>query len=430
MPAILAPPIALDAERLRWGKYSAQYRKRLLESGRALHSYLHQRRLNWNLIQSGKSKTVDDLLVQLTRDLHEAGLKSGLRIAKHAILLVQILRPRLRRGLQGAWEAVKSWEELSPSHFRPPVPLPVLACLTCKARIIAEQAKSQADHRLWLLFSAFLLIGFYGLLRPGEMLNLRQNDIMLPNTLSLAGDFAVTRIQRPKNSRQMGIQQYVEVRHPDAINWLSWMKSSAPCPDAALWPSTANRFRRMFKHTCTALNLGPLKLSPASLRAGGATWLVDEGLEIGKIRFLGRWAHMRSLEHYIQVARAQQIALEIVPSTAVKLKEFLRRFFFLLRLPHFLEAQVDRNQLVHVPSFEPFDAEHAVFFARSWGRLAQSLSQSGSSGGPLERGEIHRSELGRLEEVSKSLQARPQIQPVRQKNAVRKGTGPFSSWSR
>jgi len=34
-------------------------------------------------------------------------------------------------------------------------------------------------------------------LRPGEIFNLRAQDVVLPNSLSLAGEFAVLRIVRP-----------------------------------------------------------------------------------------------------------------------------------------------------------------------------------------------------------------------------------------
>lgn len=136
-----------------------------------------------------------------------------------------------------------------------------------------------------MVLSALLLVGFFGLMRPGELLCLRARDVILPNSMLLAGEFAVIRIAKPQNARQMGSQQYVEIRHPDAIAWLSWLKCQSAKPDSLLWQSTATKFRVMFKHLCNALRLGSLKLSPASLRAGGATWLVDEGFEISRIRF-------------------------------------------------------------------------------------------------------------------------------------------------
>lgn len=299
----MAVPAAREVERLKWGKFSPVYRGRLLESGQTLQAYLRRAKLSWRLVQCGKSHLVDELLVQFIHELHSAGSKSGLRLAKHAVLFVQVLRPRLRKSLQGAWEAIKSWEEQNPSHFRPPLPLPLLVSIVCKARVFAEGSDNNQDKMLWMAFSVLVLTGFFGLLRPGELFNVRSHDVVLPNSFSMAGEFAVIKVSKPKNARQMGSQQYVELRHPDVVNWLAWLKSRAKGQEAALWPSSAAKFRVMFKHVCSALQLNSLKLAPASLRAGGATWLVDEGVEISRIRFMGRWAHMRSLEHYIQVDR-------------------------------------------------------------------------------------------------------------------------------
>ena len=74
-------------------------------------------------------------------------------------------------------------------------------------------------------------------------------------------------------------------------------------------------------------------LKPFVALAIWSSWLVDEGTEINRIRFLAGWARLRSLEHYIQVARAEQIALTFPPDTAARLKALLARFSFLLVLP-------------------------------------------------------------------------------------------------
>lgn len=387
--AVAAVSTSHGVEKLRWSKYSVAYQRRLLESGQALQCYLKKTGMRGSLIQTGKAMHVDECLVQFIRELHGGKSRSGLRVAKHAVLLIQFLRPRLRRKLQGAREALKAREEKSPSRFRPPVPLPILICLVCKARLLAEKALSDRDKKLWMIFSALALVGFFGLLRPGELLNLRSADVVLPNSLALAGEFAVVRIVRPKNARQMGSQQYVEIRHPDAINWLSWLKCQAPKPESTLWPSTATKFRVLFKHICSSLQLETLRLSPASLRAGGATWLVDEGVEISRIRFLGRWAHMRSLEHYIQVARAQQIALTIQPQVASRLRAFLTKFFFLLNLPQFLAAQVPEVHLLASVEISTFGALDAIPASRRWGRAAQAISEDRSFSGTAQRSTIH-----------------------------------------
>ena len=202
---------------------------------------------------------------------------------------------------------MKSWEEQKPSGLRPPIPLPLLCVMVCKARLLAHESADQKSCDAWMIFSALLLVGFFGLLRPGELLALRAADATLPNSLAVGFSFAVIRLVRPKNARQMGRLQFTELRHPDAVNWLCWLKMRAPQEHAVRWPGTAAKFRHMFKTVCSAMKIRELRLSPASLRAGGATLLVDQGMEINRVRLLGRWAHLRSLEHYVQIARAEQI---------------------------------------------------------------------------------------------------------------------------
>lgn len=195
------------------------------------------------------------------------------------------------------------------------------------------------------------------------------------------------RIGHPKNARQMGVQQYVEIRHYDSMNWVAWLKLQTKA-DAALWSSSPTKFRNMFKSVCRSLKISHLHLSPASLRAGGATWFIDEGHEVGRVRFLGRWAHLRSLEHYIQVARAQQISLSIPPATSLSLKQFLQAHMFLLVLPVFFRAQVLAGHLMPSRACSPETVGHVVAAARVWGRMDQSLEESYSSSRASQRGPI------------------------------------------
>lgn len=358
--------------KLRWNKYSKPYQKRLAEGFTALRSFLRTAGIGGELLIKGKSKEVDETLEQFVHAQHAAGLKSSLRTAKHAVLMLQIMRPRLRRTLQNTWEALKSWEESQPSRFRAPLPLALLVAMVCCSRLRAANSTSERDREMWYVFSALLLVGFFGLLRPGELVNIAGKDVSLPNSLTLGSSFAVIRIARPKNSRQMGIQQFVELRHPDAINWLSWLKVTSS-QDRPFWKSSANKFRSMFRQVCDTLQISQLHLSPASLRAGGATWHVDEGIEINRIRFLGRWAHLRSLEHYIQVARAQQISLSLPHIVASKLKAFVMKWSFLLLLPKFFQAQVPFENQVPSALCRICHECDVVAELRSWGRLSQAV---------------------------------------------------------
>lgn len=366
-------PATCAGWKLRRSRCSKAYQKRLLQGNAALQQHLAANGLRWSVITSGKAHRVDEVLEHFVRAQHAAGLKASLMLAKHGVLMVQILRPRLRRSLQGTWEALKSWEESLPASFRAPMPLPLLAALVCSARIRARKCGEEAEKNRWYVFSALLLIGFFGLLRPGELLNISGGDVSLPNTLTLGSCFAVVRIARPKNARQMGVQQFVELRHEDTINWLAWLKTTSSS-NRPFWKSTSNKFRYMFRQLCTSLlHISQLHLSPASLRAGGATWMMDEGYEINRIRFLGRWAHLRSLEHYIQVARAQQIALSLPMKVGAELQSFLKRSCFLLVLPHFFKSQVAPEHLVRSEPCRIGHERDAAACIRCWGRPTQTV---------------------------------------------------------
>lgn len=172
------------------------------------------------------------------------------------------------------------------------------------------------------------------------------------------------------------------------MNWLAWLKNQRHSQESAVWPSNPTKFRNMFSQVCQSLNISQLRLSPASLRAGGATWLIDEGFEVSRELFMGRWAHLRSLEHYIQVARAQQIALSIPASTTDSLKSFLLQHMFLLVLPVFFRSQVAPEHLALSEVFTPVSSSHVVTAARSWGRLDETVQEGHGRWRPPQRGKI------------------------------------------
>lgn len=91
-----------------------------------------------------------------------------------------------------------------------------------------------------------------------------------------------------------------------------------------LWSFSQSEFRRSFKILLSTLCCDECKFSPASLRAGGATFLFDQCSDIGRLRLMGWWASMQSLEHYIQVGKSQQLLQELNKKCMLKIKTILR----------------------------------------------------------------------------------------------------------
>eukprot|EP00438_Fugacium_kawagutii_P015492 Skav232953 [mRNA] locus=scaffold1860:174681:176460:+ [translate_table: standard] len=281
--ALQASAVPPGAERLRWGKYSRAYRKRLWEGCQSLQAFLSEAGLNTGVIMNEKSKIADEVLEQFVKYMREQEEASSLRIAKHAVLAVQVMRPRLKKHLQLTWNTLKAWEEQTPSSFRAPLPLALLLAVVCRAMLFSERASDHREELQWKVLGALTLLGFFGLLRPGELLGLRGIDAALPNSWLLGNDFAVLLLTQPKNSRQMGRQQYVEIRHPDAVNWLAWLKN-VRSPEAAFWSGNANKFRSMFKKVCSSLGIQSLRLSPASLRRAMPSQQPESGEDLKQFK--------------------------------------------------------------------------------------------------------------------------------------------------
>ena len=186
---------------LKWSKYSSAYKGRLLEGARALGRFLAEQQLGWDSVFNKKTKEADRCLEMFVQEQHLTKSKGALRIAKHAVLYVQVVKPRLKKSLQATWQALRNWEESQPSSYRPPLPLPLLAVMLCEARSLALASPDEKRKDIWMIFSTLLMIGFFGLLRPGELCSIRREDVSLPSSWSLAGPFAVIRIKDPKNHR-------------------------------------------------------------------------------------------------------------------------------------------------------------------------------------------------------------------------------------
>eukprot|EP00435_Cladocopium_sp_Y103_P007248 s2633_g2.t1 len=353
--------------RLRWEKYSVAYRRRLVEAGRALCWFLRRRGIEWSDLAKVQANAIDELLAAFVQELNQTDSSASLRIAKHGVLFMQIWQPRLKKCLPTTWSHLLAWEELRPVSFRPPLPIAFLIAMMLEARLHSLKSEN-SEGEDWLVFSALIGIGFFGLLRPGEIFSLRACDISLPNDISLGCAAAVVRIRHPKNARQMGRQQYASVCHPDVTNWLVWAVKRCQSNQSYLWQGSQQKFRSFFRNCCKRLKIGHCKFSPASLRAGGATWYVGRSRsDIGKLRFEGRWSNLRALEHYVQTARSQQLLLQVADQTSERLSRFIQRHSFLLTLPQFLELKLPAQHLIPTCPLVIRLTENVSRACRQWG---------------------------------------------------------------
>ena len=127
----------MEGAKLRLSRYSKAYRQRLVEGATCLGHFCEKRKVLFERLLKGNGQEVDLLLEDFVNSLYDqrATRKSSLRFAKHGVLYIQVLRPRLRHQLKSTWATIKAWEEQQPSQLRSPLPIVLLVSMICKSRI-------------------------------------------------------------------------------------------------------------------------------------------------------------------------------------------------------------------------------------------------------------------------------------------------------
>ncbi|MEE3330979.1 MAG: site-specific integrase [Myxococcota bacterium] len=192
-----------------------------------------------------------------------------------------------------AWDAVRTWEMLEPTCAHVPVPAALFKAMTAVALLLE-----------WVDVAVMLLLMFVGLMRPGEAVSVTRADFVLPSDVLDDSHVVFVRISRHKNVLKAG-QQHAAIRDRSVVAFFEKVLGSLP-RSTRIFHYTPQTFRKRWDTICARIGVvsGADGFTPASLRAGGATYLYTRGVSIPKIRWLLRHAGESSTAHYIQEASA------------------------------------------------------------------------------------------------------------------------------
>ena len=219
---------------------------------------------------------------------------------------IQDLQPHTKGGLALSWRLLKAWQVNEIPCRAPPLPEVCLQAMVGWA-IFKEEFQ----------FGLSLLLGFYGLLRTGELLDVKLSQIFVERS----NKPAVVSLGLTKGGKRMGAAESVSIAVEVVLVWLrAWKKSSGPttclCDTPAKW-------RAMFSQCLDATGLSVFNFRPYSLRRGGAThWFSKHG-SLDKVVVQGRWQAHRTARVYINEGLAT-IAEMAIPKK--DLKPFLTLF--------------------------------------------------------------------------------------------------------
>lgn len=192
--------------------------------------------------------------------------------------------PEIRGHLRNAWRCFKTWRRIEAPARAPP-----LTVMLVRAMI------SRAVHLNHLSFACLLALGFHGLLRTGELLKVRNCD------LEISTRCGILSLKQTKSGLRSGADEAIALRDSLTLQLLdTWRCVCRPSPGSLIWPYSGQHFRDYFRKYQRFFRVVHLNFKPYSLRRGGATFLLQQGLAMETILLRGRWKSLAVARCYLQ----------------------------------------------------------------------------------------------------------------------------------
>ena len=153
---------------------------------------------------------------------------------------------------------------------------------------VSSALQNKKDH---YQFIAMLAVAFYGFLRPSEYCITPSNHHLNWNNVQFSKKGKQVRLFLRSFKHSKG--KSTIVLHPAKIccpiYWLKRYRSLfTNCHHTPLFDMTAKDFHRVLKNLCDTAKI-KTKLTPHSLRHGGASWASKQGWPDARIKAHGRW---------------------------------------------------------------------------------------------------------------------------------------------
>ena len=256
------------------------------------------------------------VLIRFGRSLYDWG-----RPLNHFVETINGLtsfRPALRRALQAPWDMAFNWSKMEPNVHHVAAPFQIIMAMITVSLMWG-----------WLPLAGGLAIMWGALLRPGEFISAIRQQLTLPSDLGFTTTFGILSILEPKTRFSAARHQAARLDVPDLLE-VAELVFADMGPFQRLWPFSGQTLRARFRNILQALNLPVVKtdgikpLDLGSLRAGGATWLLQT-TESGELcRRRGRWASQKVMDLYIQEDSSLQYLSRIPVESKNRVLQFAR----------------------------------------------------------------------------------------------------------
>lgn len=237
--------------------------------------------LDYNSLELPSQKALlDGLLCDYLEYLWSTG--EGRALASDTLAALQDVSPRIKGSIPGAWRLLRTWHANEIPNRAPPFPEKILHAMVGYF-LFHEKPRMGLS----------LLLGFYAMLRTGELLGVRNKDV----TLDVQNSTAVISLGMTKGGKRSGAAESVTVAVTEVVRRLAQWKKATPagsllCPSPQVW-------RKSFSEALEALSLDSWEFRPYSLRRGGATFWFSKHGSLDRILLQGRWMAARTARTYL-----------------------------------------------------------------------------------------------------------------------------------
>ena len=260
-----------------------------------------------------KSHDLDLLLGEYLEYLWSTG--EGRGKASDTLAAIQDLQPHTKGTLPLSWRLLKAWHVNEIPCRAPPLPEVCLQAMVGWAIFKEEYS-----------FGLSLMVGYYGLLRTGELLEVRPSHVFLESDSKPA----VVSLGFTKGGKRMGAAESISLSVQQVLVRLKAWKKNSPLNDLLCGSHSA--WRGKFNQCIEQLGLEEWSFRPYSLRRGGAThWFSKHG-NLDRIMVMGRWQAQRTARIYINEGLSVLAEMAIPKS---KLKPYLVLFRANISKPRF-----------------------------------------------------------------------------------------------
>ena len=258
---------------------------------------------------------MDGIVCDYLEHLWSSG--AGRALACDTLAGLQDIQPNLKTHLSGAWRLLKTWHVHEIPNRAPPLPEHVLCSMA-----------GWAFFKGHITFGISLVIGYYTMLRTGELVGLRSSHM----TSTSGHKQVLISLGLTKGGKRHGAAESVILGYEPAVTLVKqWkLKASAVTPLAR----SPGQWRTLFQTCLTELKLTSFGFRPYSLRRGGATFWFSKHQSLDRILVQGRWHTQKSARIYLNEGLSVLASMSI-PVTSPSIRPFYTVFQNTVKMPRF-----------------------------------------------------------------------------------------------